>query len=197
MLIQNGVSKYLRENFTFTVFQVTDKDERLRMEEAIIATLNAELTFTPSIKWPGLYSPETEIRESGLWLKQGLNGTPMTNAEFDRLLVLCGKGNNAIKPTQTATSTRISPVAKVTEQSCGKYAPLLQFLQRQTARQIILTYAEAEAILGFKLPNSAYTYTMWWNPKGHPHCQAWLQAGYRVADVSEAIRTQVITFERV
>ena len=34
-----------RENFTFTVFQVTDKVERLRMEEAIIAALNAEPEF--------------------------------------------------------------------------------------------------------------------------------------------------------
>ena len=194
---EQRVSKYLRENFTFTVFQVIDKDERLRMEEAIIATLNAESTFIPGNKWPGLYSPETEIRESGLWLKQGLNGTPMTNAEFDRLLALCDRGDVATKPTQSAASTHRSTTAKATGQTCGKYAPLLQFLQRQTAKQIILTYAEVESILGFKLPNSAYTYTMWWNPKGHPHCQAWLQAGYNVADVSEAIRTQIITFTRI
>lgn len=194
---ERRVSKYLRENFTFTVFQVINKDERLRMEEAIIATLNAEPTFIPGSKWPGLYSPETEIRESGLWLKQGLNGTPITNAEFDRLLVLCGQGDITTKPTQSVASTRRSPATKVTEQSCGKYAPLLQFLKRQTAKQIILTYAEVESILGFKLPNSAYTYIMWWNPKGHPHCQAWLQAGYNVAGVSEAIRTQIITFNRI
>lgn len=194
---ERRVSKYLRENFTFTVFQVIDKDERLRMEEAIIATLNAEPTFIPGNRWPGLYSPETEIRESGLWLKQGLNGTPMTNAEFDRLLVLCGQGDISTKPCKPAASPHGSTAAKMTGQTCGKYAPLLQFLQRQTAKQIILTYAEVESILGFKLPNSAYTYTMWWNPKGHPHCQAWLQAGYKVADVSEAIRTQIITFNRI
>ena len=191
---ERRVSKYLRENFTFTVFQVMDKDERLRMEEAIIATLNAETTFIPGSKWPGLYSPEKEIRESGLWLKQGLNGKPMTDSEFERLLVLCGQGNINTKP---ATSTCKPHVAEATGQSCGKYAPLLQFLQRQTAEQIILTYAEVESILGFKLPKSAYTYTMWWNPKGHPHCQAWLQAGYDVADVGETLRTQIITFDRI
>lgn len=194
---ERRVSRYLRENFTFTVFQVIDKDERLRMEEAIIATLNAEPTFTPGKKWPGLYSPEVEIRESGLWLKQGLNGTPMTNTEFDRLLVLCGQRNNAVKSIQPTTYTRKSHAAEVTARSCGKYSPLLQFLQRQTAKQIILTYTEVESILGFKLPNSAYTYTMWWNPKGHPHCQAWLQAGYNVADVSETLRSQTITFNRI
>ena len=191
---ERRVSKYLRENFTFAGFQVMDKDERLRMEEAIIATLNAETTFIPGSKWPGLYSPEKEIRESGLWLKQGLNGKPMTDSEFERLLVLCGQGNINTKP---ATSTCKPHVAEATGQSCGKYAPLLQFLQRQTAEQIILTYAEVESILGFKLPKSAYTYTMWWNSKGHPHCQAWLQAGYDVADVGETLRTQIITFDRI
>ena len=194
---ERRVSKYLRENFTFTVFQVMAKNERLRMEEAIIATLNAEPTFIPGSKWPGLYSPEKEIRESGLWLKQGLNGKSMTNEEFDKLLVLCGQGKIATKSTQLPASTRKPPVPEVTGQSCGKYAPLQQFLQKQTDKQIILTYAEVESILGFKLPKSAYTYTMWWNPKGHPHCQAWLQAGYNVADASETLRTQIITFNRI
>ena len=194
---ERRVSKYLRENFTFTVFQVMAKNERLRMEEAIIATLNAEPTFIPGSKWPGLYSPEKEIRESGLWLKQGLNGKSMTNEEFDKLLVLCGQGKIVTKSTQLPASTRKPPVPEVTGQSCGKYAPLQQFLQKQTDKQIILTYAEVESILGFKLPKSAYTYTMWWNPKGHPHCQAWLQAGYNVADASETLRTQIITFNRI
>ena len=193
---EQRVTRYLRENFSFTVFQVSDPAERLRMEEAIIATLNASPTFVPSSKWAGLYSPEIEIRESGLWLKQGLNGTPMTNAEFERLLVLCGQVYTATKPSQPATVTHKASSTKTAGQSCGKYAPLLQFLQKQTAKQLIMTYKEVEAILGFQLPNSAYNYTMWWNPRGHSHCQAWLQAGYDVADVDETLRTQIITFNR-
>lgn len=194
---ERRVSKYLRENFSFTVFQVMDKDERLRMEEAIIATLNAEPTFAPGSKWAGLYSPETEIRESGLWLKQGLNGKPITDVEYERLLVLCGQDHFTAKPTQPAAPTSKPRTAEAPGQACGKYAPLLQFLQRQTAKQIIMTYAEVEAVLGFKLPNSAYNYTMWWNPSGHPHCQAWLQAGYDVHDVGEVLRTKIITFNRI
>jgi hypothetical protein len=195
---ERRVSKFLRENFTFTVFQVTDKVERLRMEEAIIAALNAEPEFMPSLKWSGRYSPEQEIRESGLWLKRGLNGKPLTEEEFSRLLELCGQRPQIIKaetsnPTMSKSQT---PASKVPGQSCGKYASLLQFLQRQTAQRVVMTYAEIEGILGFKLPNSAYNYTMWWNPKGHPHCQAWLQAGFNVADVAESIRTKIVTFER-
>src|SRR5690606_35024880 len=85
---ERRVSKFLRENFTFTVFQVTDKVERLRMEEAIIAALIAEPEFMPSPKWPGRYSPEQEIRDSGMWLKRGLNGKPLTEEEFSRLFEL-------------------------------------------------------------------------------------------------------------
>lgn len=88
---------------------MTDKNERLRMKETIIAGMDAESEFMPGSKWSDIYSLEQEIRESGMWLKQGLNGKPIT---------------------------------------------------------------EAEAILGFKLPNSAYIYSMWRNPNGHPHCQA-------------------------
>lgn len=196
---ERRVSKFLRENFTFTVFQVTDKDERLRMEEAIIAALNAEPEYTPSPKWSGRYSPEQEIRKSGLWLKRGLNGKPITEAEFSRLLELCGKRLQFKKEetSQPATSSSQTPAAKVPRQSCGKYAPLLLFLKSQTTPKIIMTYAEMEDILGFKLPNSAYNYTMWWNPNGHPHCQAWLQAGFDVADVAECIRTNIVTFQRV
>lgn len=196
---ERRVSDFMRKNFTFTVFQVTDKDERLRMEEAIIATLNADPEFRPSPKWLGLYSPEREIRESGLWLKRGLNGEPLTEVEFSKLLELCGQSpkNTKAKTSQPTTYTCGTPVTKVPRQSCGKYESLLQFLKSQTTRQIVMTYAEMEAILGFKLPNSAYNYTMWWNPNGHPHCQAWLQAGFNVTNVAEAIRTKIVTFERI
>ena len=122
---------------------------------------------------------------------------PITENEFIRLMELCGQQEFVSDTIYPVVDTSGSQIEKSAEPSCGKYAPLLQFLQRQTADQIIITYAEAEAILGFRLPNSAYTYTMWWNPKGHSHCQAWLQAGFSVTDVSKTIRTKIITFNRI
>jgi len=190
---EKRISKYLKENFSFTVFQVTDKEQRLRFEEAIIATLNTDNEFLPSAKWPGLYSPEQEIRESGLWLKRGLNGKPMTETEYYHLMELCGHQQQVAAP-KTAAKPAVSDKMK---SSYGKYTPLYDFLSRQTASQIIMTYAEVGAILGFELPNSAHTHTMWWNPAGHPHCQAWIQAGFKVENVAESIRTKIITFNRV
>ena len=87
-VIEQQVTTYLQENFSFTIFPVDDKDERIRIKEAIIATLNAAPTFVPGTEWLGLHSPESQIRASGLWLKHGLNGVPITETELDRLFEL-------------------------------------------------------------------------------------------------------------
>lgn len=187
---EQRVSKYLREHFTFTAFPVDTSQERLRLEEAIIATLSHATDFGPCSRWSGQYSPEPEIRESGLWLKQGLTGTPMTEPEYQRLLVLCSHPHAAIPVRSAATSKSYTPG------SCGKYEPLYRFLQKQTADRIVMTMSEAEAILGFPLPKSARIYPMWYTPNGHPHCQAWLQVGYDIADAAAAIKTQTLVFVR-
>ena len=86
---ERKVSQYLQDNFSFTVVPIIDKGERLRMKEAIIAALNADATFAPGASWLGLFSPEAEIRESGLWLKRGLNEEPIMESEFNKLLEWC------------------------------------------------------------------------------------------------------------
>ncbi|NLT15667.1 MAG: hypothetical protein GXY05_15175, partial [Clostridiales bacterium] len=79
---ERRVSEYMRSHLTFTAFPVPEKEQRLRLEEAIISTLNRTSDFGPGDKWPGKYSPETEIHTSGLWLKQGLDAKGLTEAEF-------------------------------------------------------------------------------------------------------------------
>jgi len=80
--VEASVSKYMRENFSFVCFPVTTEQERLRLEEGIIATLNNAPDFSASVNWQGKHSTEFEIVQSGLWLKQGLNGTPLSVNEF-------------------------------------------------------------------------------------------------------------------
>lgn len=86
--IEHRVSAYMREAFTFCVFRVDNAAERLRMEEAIIATLNQSDDFKAGSDWFGNSSPECEIRESGMWLKQGLDKKPLTDDELLRLAQL-------------------------------------------------------------------------------------------------------------
>lgn len=83
--IEKCVSEYMRSAFSFAVFEVEDKYERLRFEEGIIATLNSCEKFAPGPEWRGLYSTEKSIRASGMWLKQGLNGRPLSDNELLRI----------------------------------------------------------------------------------------------------------------
>ncbi len=80
--VESHVSTYLRQNFDFAVFRVDDKTQRLRFEEAIISALNHTPDFQASNSWLGNSSTETEIRDSGMWLKQGLDAEPISADEL-------------------------------------------------------------------------------------------------------------------
>lgn len=107
--IENRITSYLKNKFSFTCIEVKNAADRIRLEEGIIATLNMDKDFCPSEKWSGRFSPEYEIRNSGLWLKQGLDATPLTNEEINRII----NGNIEIKEKEddiTVASNR-----KITE----------------------------------------------------------------------------------
>lgn len=81
----------------------------------------------------------------------------------------------------------------------SKYEPLYKYLIKQTAKRVTLKMEEIEAIVDFKLPNSAYKYSAWWSnskAKGHPWCRTWTDAGYFTVDVQKTIFRQEIIFEK-
>lgn len=81
--IEEEVSEYINNNIRFTVIKVDDDKLRLRLEKAIIATINKDDLFYSSENWLGNYSPENEIKESGLWLKIGLEDEIITEKELN------------------------------------------------------------------------------------------------------------------
>lgn len=81
--IENEVTDYLQKNITFAALRVDDDNFRLRIEKAIIATLNSDNTFNPSQRWLGNYSPENKIKNSGMWLKDGLTHEILNDKEFE------------------------------------------------------------------------------------------------------------------
>ncbi len=93
--VEKKISQYMCQHFSFVIFPVLTKDERLRLEEGIIATLNAASDFIASPGWRGKYSPEEEIRQSGMWLKEGLNGVALSEKEFTKIKTYCqsSRGN--------------------------------------------------------------------------------------------------------
>lgn len=90
--IENRVSEYMRTNFTFRVFPLSVKAERLRMEKAIIAALNQTADFKAGRDWLGNSSPEQKICKSGMWVEQGLDAEPLTDTEMLRLSQLISAG---------------------------------------------------------------------------------------------------------
>jgi hypothetical protein len=97
--LEQQISRYLQENITFTCFPIQSAEARLRYEEGIIATLHEADDFRPGDLWRGRYSPVQAIRTSGLWLVQGLDGTPLSAGEFQEIAALCGS-----IPVKTADS---------------------------------------------------------------------------------------------
>lgn len=62
----------------------------------------------------------------------------------------------------------------------SKYEPLTQFLSAQHAREVPMSFAEIERILGFRLPEKASGIRAWWsnNASNNVMTKAWLAAGY-------------------
>lgn len=68
--------------------------------------------------------------------------------------------------------------------SGSKYAPLGQYLRKQSTNPVRLTFAEIERIIGAKLPDSQ-RYPAWWsnNPWNNVMTKVWLDAGFETEQV--------------
>ena len=89
--IEQEVSKYIREYFTFTVIEVNSKIKRLEIESKLISTVSLCVECRPTQAWLGNYSPKKKIRESGLWQVNELYKTSIAQVEFDEIKALAGK----------------------------------------------------------------------------------------------------------
>ncbi len=70
----------------------------------------------------------------------------------------------------------------------GKYEPLRQFLKKQKADRIPLTFKEIERILNAKLPATSKRQRSWWsnNPDNNVMTREWIAAGFE----TEAVDTE-------
>ena len=82
--------------------------------------------------------------------------------------------------------------------SGSKYAPLHDYLRdrkRDGAEEVVLTFAQIEKLVGRVLPEGARVVRGWWGNRdgGSAQASAWLDAGFKVKDVSLAHKR--VTFE--
>ncbi len=83
--VEKQVSAYIQNSFSFVVFEVNSKDQRLELESKIISTVSQCDECRPSDHWLGNYSPKHKIRESGLWLVNELYKTPLNLDDLQAL----------------------------------------------------------------------------------------------------------------
>ncbi len=76
----------------------------------------------------------------------------------------------------------------------NSYYQLYDYLRAVGQDKVSIPFSELEAILGFALPMSAYTYRAWWANGGHSQANTWLRAGYKVDGVD--FSGQVVMFSR-
>jgi len=83
--IEQKVSKYIQNNFSFVVFLIENKKERLALESKIISTISLCNECQPSKNWFGFNSPKEKIKKSGLWLVNELYKEPLSDKELKDL----------------------------------------------------------------------------------------------------------------
>ena len=79
----------------------------------------------------------------------------------------------------------------------GKYTRLGEFLQNQRRKEIPMTFAEIERVIGGKLPPNSPQYPAWWsnNPSNNVMTKEWLRAGFRTEQVN--VKARKVVFRRV
>lgn len=83
--IETKVSKYIQGHFSFSVFELTSKEERLQIESRIISTVSWCEECSPSDQWLGNSSPKEKIVKSGLWLVNELYKKPFDTTGIEHL----------------------------------------------------------------------------------------------------------------
>src|SRR3954466_6874690 len=74
----------------------------------------------------------------------------------------------------------------------GKYALLYKYLENRYAETVVLTFAQIEDLIGFRLPDQASSQTEWWTAEAatgpSSHSKAWTLAS-RTASPNLMART--------
>jgi hypothetical protein len=78
----------------------------------------------------------------------------------------------------------------------SKYSALCRHLEAETGPSVEMTFGEIDGVVG-GLPASARRYSAWWSNERegrHVQARAWLDAGWRVANVN--LTTERVRFTR-
>ncbi|NMX22102.1 hypothetical protein C5S30_06680 [ANME-1 cluster archaeon GoMg4] len=92
--IEMEVTKKLKEHFSFRCIPVEDKEERLRLEEELIATVAKCAKCKPTENWLGNFAADELVRKSGLWNHQHVTSeNVLTEEAIERIRRLASKNS--------------------------------------------------------------------------------------------------------
>lgn len=77
----------------------------------------------------------------------------------------------------------------------GKYDPLGERLAGGADKQVRLSFAEIEQLIGADLPKGAREKQGWWADSDEGHAAAWTSAGYTVEEVD--LKGETVSYKRV
>lgn len=76
-----------------------------------------------------------------------------------------------------------------------KYQPLTEYLLKSRKKELSLTVAELQEILGFPLDASAFQYREFWaNCTASTKAYSWMDAGYEI--ISADLKNGIISFRQ-
>lgn len=84
-IMEEEVSKELRNNFSFVWLEVPRKEDRLSLEEGLIAILAADSRNRPSENWLGKYSANQNIARTGLWNTDKISGRILNHEQMEHI----------------------------------------------------------------------------------------------------------------
>ena len=102
-LIEEEVTKNLREKFSFRFIIIDDEKQRIGsegLESLIIGTLAKCQKCKPSPHWLGNFSPKSQIRSSGLWVVQHLKSPELEDLDMKNIEELVRRTERWIQESQ-------------------------------------------------------------------------------------------------
>jgi len=85
--VEEKVSQYMQESFSFSVLHFDKKLERLNFEKKLLSILYSCQDCAPSCEWLGRSHPTSQIiKDSGLWNIHGVKGSALSFDEAQQII---------------------------------------------------------------------------------------------------------------
>lgn len=102
--LESNITQLLRSSFSFRYIILDSQEKRMGtggIESSLIGTVARCLLCRPSPNWLGNYSPDSRIRESGLWLVQHLRAAPLSDRDKETIVEAIGKTQHWVTFTRS------------------------------------------------------------------------------------------------